>query len=171
MHPWCFLSGHLNAHLNIDSVEEKKQNGQDIMRIDNMSNLPHPCSKKNNKPREKFRLQKCNLHLIGITQFPICYTFRLRSEKSLGLSVLSLEATVGSNKIPLSPLSNSQTNAFLADHPQMLPASTQFLWPCLTLSSTGEANTGCHLTNSEVISKIPVSLASVTNAAQLFVKY
>lgn len=69
------------------------------MRIDNTGNLPHPRSKKNNKPWETFRPHKCNLHLTGITQFPACYAFCLITGKSLALSMLSLEAVVGSSKV------------------------------------------------------------------------
>lgn len=145
------------------------------MRIANTGNLPHPHSKKNNKPWETFRPHKGNLHLIGTTQFPICYAFCVITERSLALSLLSLEAFVGSSKVPPFPLSLKAKQMQFADHPQMSPASTlSSWWPCLdSVFCWGGQHQGpshklrSHLTNA----KHGVPSFTLTNAAQLFVKY
>lgn len=133
------------------------------MRIDNMGNLPHHCSKKSNKPWETFRPHKCNLRVIGITQFPVSYAFHLLAERSLALSVPSLEGVVGSNKIPPFPsLWRPNKCISCSPSPNFICFNPHFGGPLWTLGSSGEANTRCHLTNSEVISKVSVSLASVS---------
>lgn len=133
------------------------------MRIDNMGNLPHPFSKKSNKPWETFRPHKCNLLVIGITQFPISYAFRILTERSLALSVPSLEGAVGSNKIPPFPsLWRPNKCISCSPSPNFICFNPHFGGRLWTLCSAEEANIRWHLTNSEIISKVPVSLASVS---------